>query len=229
MAAPYRACIRSRSLLFPTFGDKPERIRTVLIQSIQIITAQRQDQTENRRQYGEKHPSPSALRKGQHAYQAPAELPEKTTNRMDSADSNSSCLQQKTNTAGCESKEIVRLLMLLPHMRNHEMDHAAALQHSMKLFNDVRRLRRVFQNNNGQDVIEGGIRKRQLLEPADDIKPGVVPGRISLREVQGDVIRVLEEWLEPALTGTGIKYVFAGLDLRRDTAYERLNGCFERI
>ena len=111
----------------------------------------------------------------------------------------------------------------------HEMDHAAALQHSVKLFNDVRRLRRVFQNNDGQDVIEGGIRKRQLLKPADDIEPGVVPGRISLREVHGDVIRVLEECFEPALTGAGIKYVFAGLDLRGDTAYERLNGCFERI
>lgn len=119
--------------------------------------------------------------------------------------------------------------MFLPHMRNHEMDHAATLQHSVKLFNYVRRLRRVFQNNNGQDVIEGSIWKRQLLKPADNIEPGVVPGRISLREVQGDVIRVLEKWLEPALTGTGIKYVFARLDLRRDTAYERLNGCFERI
>jgi len=119
--------------------------------------------------------------------------------------------------------------MFLPHMRYHEMDHAAALQHSVKLFNDVRRLRRVFQNDDGQDVIEGGIRKRQLLKPADDIEPGVVPGRISLRKVQADVIRMLEKRLEPALTGTGIKYVFSGLDLRRNTAYERLNGCFERI
>src|SRR5262245_19890864 len=229
MAAPYRAFIRSRSLLFPTFGDKPKRIGTVLIQSIQIITAQRQDQTENRRQYREKHPSPPALRKSQYTHKAPAKLPEKPTNRMDSADSNSRCLQQKANTAGCESKEIVRFLMFLPHMRNHEMDHAAPLQHSVKLFNHVCRLRRVLQNNNGQDVIEGSIWKRQLLKPADKIEPGVVPGRISLRGVQGDVIRVLEKWLEPALTGTGIKYVFARLDLRRDTAYERLNGCFKRI
>jgi len=119
--------------------------------------------------------------------------------------------------------------MFLPHMRNHQMYHPAALQHSVKLFNDVRRLRRVFQNNNGQDVIEGGIWKRQLLKPTDNIEPGVVPGRISLRGVQGHVIRMLEKWLEPALTGAGIKYVFTGLDLRRDAAYERLNGCFERI
>src|SRR5262249_55843652 len=88
MAAPYRACIRSRSL-FPTFGDKPKRIRAVLIQIIQIITAQRQDQTENRRQYGEKHPPPAALRKRAHTHQTAAELPEEATNRMDSADSNS--------------------------------------------------------------------------------------------------------------------------------------------
>jgi len=114
-------------------------------------------------------------------------------------------------------------------MRYHEVDHPAAFQHSVKLFNDERRLRRVFQNNDGQDVIEAGIWKGQLLEPADDVEPGVVPGSISLRKVQANVIGVREVGLEPALAGTRIEHVFARFDFRRDTANERANGCFEGI
>src|SRR5262249_45176760 len=141
--------------------------------------------------------------------QAPSQLPKKTADRMNLANSNSSGLHQVSNSTRSKSKEVIWLLMLFPHVRNDEVNHSARLQHSSEFFDDTTRQRSVFQHDNREDVIEGAVRKRQFFETSDSIQARVVPRWISLREIDPDIFGVRKQVLEPALTGTGIEHTFA--------------------
>src|SRR5215470_18007214 len=117
---------------------------------------------------------------------------------MDPANTNSRGLQQKPDAARRESKKIIWPLMFFPHMWNDQMDHSARLQHSLKFFNDSRGLWRMFQNDDRKHVIEGRIWKWQLLEPRNRVEPGIIPLRIPLCEIDGNIFRMGEERFESA-------------------------------
>src|SRR5262245_55397649 len=125
---------------------------------------------------------------------------------MDATDPYPGGLQQISNARGRESKKIVRLLMLLPHMRYNDVDHTARLQHSLKLFNHPARPRRVFQNHDRQHMIERCIWKRQILEPADDVELRVIPGGVSFGKIHRDVFRMRKQIFESALARSSVEH-----------------------
>src|SRR2546427_2627757 len=120
----------------------------------------------------------------------PPELPKESADRLNFADADAPSLQQVTNTARGEPEKIVWPLMFFPHMRNHDVNHAARFQDAPEFFHHTRRLGCVFQHDDRKDMIKRHIPERQLLKTADDIHFRIVPGWIALGRVDSYVFRV---------------------------------------
>ena len=66
------------SILLQAFADKSQRMRSVAVDEIEVITAEREEKTKERREERKEHPSPAVLGKRQGSDEPASELPEIT-------------------------------------------------------------------------------------------------------------------------------------------------------